>query len=82
MTDITCSCDTPVTQIAIDIAKKCHDAKIKRPDGRIVYLRFENSLAGYKGIGPKTATSVVAAIGKGTEFKNGRHFAAWLGLVP
>lgn len=23
-----------------------------------------------------------AAIGKGTEFKNGRHFAAWLGLVP
>lgn len=35
-----------------------------------------------KGIGPKTATAVVAAIGKGTEFKNGRHFAAWLGLVP
>ncbi len=26
--------------------------------------------------------TVVAAIGKGTEFKNGRHFAAWLGLVP
>ncbi|MDI5424686.1 transposase, partial [Salmonella enterica subsp. enterica serovar Kentucky] len=21
-------------------------------------------------------------MGKGTEFKNGRHFAAWLGLVP
>ncbi|MGV6985394.1 MULTISPECIES: IS110 family transposase [Morganellaceae] len=35
-----------------------------------------------KGIGPKIATAVVAAIGKGTEFKNGRHFAAWLGLVP
>ncbi|MBU8944436.1 IS110 family transposase [Klebsiella quasipneumoniae] len=47
MTDITCSCDTPVTQIAINIAKKYHDAKIKRSDGRIVYLRFENSLAGY-----------------------------------
>ncbi|EGG3959993.1 transposase, partial [Salmonella enterica] len=31
--------------------------------------------------GPKTATAVVA-IGKGTEFKNGRHFAARLGLVP
>ncbi|SPY78929.1 Transposase IS116/IS110/IS902 family [Providencia rustigianii] len=25
---------------------------------------------------------VVAAIGKGTEFKNGSHFSAWLGLVP
>lgn len=35
-----------------------------------------------KGIGPKTATAVIAAIGKGTEFKNCRHFAAWLGLVP
>ena len=35
-----------------------------------------------KGIGPKTATAIVAAIGKGTEFKNGRHFAAWPGLVP
>lgn len=35
-----------------------------------------------KGIGPKTATSVVAAIDKETEFKNGLHFSAWLGLVP
>ncbi|MEP0001170.1 MULTISPECIES: IS110 family transposase [Marinobacter] len=35
-----------------------------------------------KGVGPKTATAVVAAIGDGREFKNGRHFAAWLGLVP
>ncbi|MEY8712281.1 IS110 family transposase [Mangrovibacter phragmitis] len=39
-------------------------------------------IAKIKGIGPKTATAVVAAIGKGSEFKNGRHFAAWLGLVP
>lgn len=39
-------------------------------------------IARVKGIGPKTATAVVAAIGKGTEFKNGRYFAAWLGLVP
>lgn len=36
-------------------------------------------IAKVKGIGPKTATAVVAAIGKGTEFKNGRHFAAWFG---
>lgn len=26
--------------------------------------------------------AVFAANGKGTEFKNGHHFAAWLGLVP
>lgn len=39
-------------------------------------------IAKVKGIGSKTATAVVAATGKGTEFKNGRHFADWLGLVP
>ena len=35
-----------------------------------------------KGVGPKTATAIVAAIGDGSEFKNGRHLAAWVGLVP
>lgn len=39
-------------------------------------------IAKVKGIGPKTATAVVAAIGNGQKFKNGRHFAAWPGLVP
>ena len=39
-------------------------------------------IARIKGVGPKTATAVVAAIGDGSEFKNGRHLAAWIGLVP
>lgn len=39
-------------------------------------------IAKIKGIGPKTATAIVAAIGDGAEFKNGRHLAAWVGLVP
>lgn len=39
-------------------------------------------IAKIKGVGPKTATAVVAAVGDGRDFKNGRHFAAWLGLVP
>jgi len=34
------------------------------------------------GIGPITATALVASIGNGADFKNGRHVAAWLGLVP
>jgi transposase len=34
------------------------------------------------GIGPITAASIYAAIGSGENFKNGRHFAAWCGLVP
>ena len=36
----------------------------------------------HQGVGAKTATAVIAAIGDGTEFKNGRHLAAWVGLVP
>ena len=39
-------------------------------------------LAQLAGIGPLTATALVAAVGDATDFKNGRQFAAWLGLVP
>src|SRR3984885_11468369 len=34
------------------------------------------------GVGPLTATAVVASIGNGTSFDKGRSFATWLGLVP
>jgi transposase len=34
------------------------------------------------GIGPLTATALLAAVGDVSVFKNGRQFAAWLGLVP
>ncbi|MET3794504.1 transposase [Aquamicrobium terrae] len=35
-----------------------------------------------EGIGPVTATALIAAVGDRSCFKNGRQFAAWLGLVP
>jgi transposase len=34
------------------------------------------------GIGPLTATALVAAVNEVTQFNNGRQLAAWLGLVP
>jgi transposase len=34
------------------------------------------------GIGPLTASALVASVGDASTFKNGRQFAAWLGLVP
>jgi transposase len=34
------------------------------------------------GIGPITASAIVATVGNATEFKNGRQLSAWLGLVP
>jgi hypothetical protein len=33
-------------------------------------------------IGPLTASALVATAGDAKNFDNGRHFAAWLGLVP
>jgi len=34
------------------------------------------------GIGPITASAIVATVGDAREFKNGRQLAAWFGLVP
>ena len=34
------------------------------------------------GIGPRTATARIAAIGKGAAFRKGRELASWIGLVP
>jgi transposase len=39
-------------------------------------------LAEVPGIGPITASAVMATIGDAKAFKSERHFAAWLGLVP
>jgi transposase len=34
------------------------------------------------GVGPVTASALVASIGSGHDFSNGRQLAAWIGLVP
>ena len=39
-------------------------------------------LATIPGIGVVTASAVLAAIGTGKQFRSGREFAAWIGLVP
>lgn len=62
------------------------DDRIKYFD-RQIQIVFRQSadcqrIASIPGVGPKTATAIVAAAGNGAEFQNGRHFAAWLGLVP
>lgn len=39
-------------------------------------------LMGIPGVGPITATALLAAVGDVRTFRNGRELAAWLGLVP
>jgi transposase len=62
------------------------DERIARADRMVQRVFTENAqcqkLAQIEGIGPVIATALVAAVGNATEFANGRHLAAWLGLVP
>ncbi|ATU95448.1 IS110 family transposase [Phyllobacterium zundukense] len=62
------------------------DQRVKAFDRRIEAVFRANPtcqrIARICGVGPKTATAIVAAVGDGSEFKNGRHLAAWMGLVP
>lgn len=39
-------------------------------------------LASINGIGPITASAIVATVGNAREFKNGRQLSAWIGLTP
>ena len=51
-------------------------AKAARDDAR------SKQLMTLPGIGPNTASAMLASIGAGHDFKNGRQVAAWIGLTP
>lgn len=64
---------------ALDLRIAEYDAHIKvaaKSDERA------RRLMSMPGIGPTTASALVASIGNAHDFKNGRQLAAWLGLVP
>jgi transposase len=62
------------------------DERIAACDEQIEKLFKENEtckrLEKIPGVGKLGATILAAVLGNGTAFKNGRHFAAFLGLVP
>jgi len=62
------------------------DAQCARYEQQIAQVNQEHAvcrrLDEVMGIGPVTATATYAAAGSAKEFRNGRHFSAWLGLVP
>lgn len=62
------------------------DGQVKEYERKIMMV-FKASpvcqkLAEVPGVGPLTATAMVAAVGNASSFKNGRQLAAWLGLTP
>lgn len=62
------------------------DRRVVVYDRRLAVLAREmeaaKRLMQMPGIGPVTATAMVASVGDARQFANGRQFAAWLGLVP
>lgn len=62
------------------------DRQVKELDVEIIGWHRDNELsrrlAAVPGIGPITASALVATVGDAKNFSNGRQLAAWLGLVP
>lgn len=73
-----------ITDLLEELASK--DDRVKRYDGIIVREASGDEtikrLQTIPGVGILTASAVAAEIGNAREFKNGRAFAAFLGLVP
>lgn len=63
-----------------------HDAQLANLEKLIQRQAREDErvkrLIQVEGIGPISATAVVSAVGDARQFRSGRQFAAWLGLVP
>ena len=59
------------------IARCLHEmGQIAKREKRVALLQT------IPGIGPITASAIVATIGSGKQFNNGRELSAWLGLTP
>lgn len=65
--------------VALHLRVRWYEVRMRleaRQDPRVVKLQT------IPGIGPVTASAVVATVGSAHQFKNGREFATWLGLTP
>ena len=81
-----------LTEVARELLWSCYqrlrelDGQIQAYEARLEGLHRADEasrrLSAIEGIGPLTATALRAAVGDAREFRNGRHLAAWLGLVP
>lgn len=63
----------------LDVLVRDYDRRIKRVFNQSPACQ---RLATVPGVGPLTATAMIASVGNAVHFKNGRQLAAWLGLVP
>jgi len=82
--ELTSFCQTLLTELLLHlgaIEERAHliEASIQSFMKKSMLCR---KIAEIPGIGPITATAIVAAVGDARQFRNGRHLSAWLGFVP
>lgn len=62
------------------------DRQVKEVEAQIIRWHQDSDLsrklAAVPGVGPLTASALVATVGDARSFSNGRQMAAWMGLVP
>jgi len=62
------------------------DGRLRKYDSTVQRLFRQDErcqrVAAVEGVGPVTATALVAAVGNASDFRSGRELAAYLGLVP
>lgn len=82
--DLPSWCNVVVGDMLVHLADL--DERIATYDRHLAKLAKQNDrarlLMKLAGVGPTTASAIVASIGNGRDFKNSRQFCAWLGLTP
>lgn len=82
--DLPAWCNTVVGDALSELTHL--DKRIRQYDQYIAQAAREDlqsrQLMQLAGIGPTTASAIVATVGTGHDFTCGRQFCAWLGLVP
>ncbi|MEO8020371.1 IS110 family transposase [Polaromonas sp.] len=77
-------CNTVVGDALSELTRL--DERIAQYDKHLAHIAKEDEqsrqLMQLRGIGPTTASAIVASVGQGHDFTCGRQFCAWLGLVP
>jgi transposase len=78
----------PAAEVIVLLARQALElhARLRELDLRLDALQRSDEmarrLATIPGIGPVSATALVAAVADPHQFRSGRQFAAWLGLTP
>lgn len=86
--DVDLSLSTSIRELIWELYEELLEisGKVEKWDKKLDQIYKDNEVCSrigkVEGVGAITATAIFAAVGDPKVFKNGREFAAWLGLTP